>query len=408
MEIFLWIVGLLVFIVVLALSVGIHEAFHMGVAKFFKLSVPRFAVGFGKSLWSFKTKKTEYHVKAIPLGGYVIIEDDSIEKINTEDLDRQIEDNNISDKDRKKLEKQRTKLVQDNIAERSLLGNVAPWKRILVYVAGPIANLIIGTVIIFMVLITTPIQYVTHTVDTVNVCSTEDSKKPCGASVAGIKPGDKIISIDGEKTADEGSLATHFKNKTHADVTVERDDKELTIHNVPVNNGYIGVNMVMGERQATVNDVVDTMNLVFIKNLEALSTLPDKVPGVMTSIFNGHVDEGAPSSIVAVGKEYGDTSASKTIDTDNKIRTFATLSGLFNLGLFFVNLLPLMPLDGGRVLVALMDSVKMLYSKIMRKEYKYVSLKTVNMMTIVTGSLVFSFMALVIASDIAQIIRQQI
>ena len=69
MVIALTILGVLISLLVIAISVGLHEAGHMVVAKFFKLKVPDFFVGFGPKLFSFSTKATRYGVRAIPLGG---------------------------------------------------------------------------------------------------------------------------------------------------------------------------------------------------------------------------------------------------------------------------------------------------------------------------------------------------
>ena len=62
---------MLVFVVGLAVSIGLHEVGHMVPAKRFGVRVPQFFVGFGTTLWSPKRNGTEYGIKAFPLGGYV-------------------------------------------------------------------------------------------------------------------------------------------------------------------------------------------------------------------------------------------------------------------------------------------------------------------------------------------------
>ena len=62
---------LIVFVLVLGSMVVVHEFGHFIVAKFFKIRVDVFSVGFGKRLWGVKKGDTDYRVSLIPLGGYV-------------------------------------------------------------------------------------------------------------------------------------------------------------------------------------------------------------------------------------------------------------------------------------------------------------------------------------------------
>src|SRR6187431_2324970 len=62
--------GVLLFVVGVAASVGLHELGHLVPGKLFNVKVTQFFVGFGRTLWSTQRGETEYGVKAIPLGGY--------------------------------------------------------------------------------------------------------------------------------------------------------------------------------------------------------------------------------------------------------------------------------------------------------------------------------------------------
>ena len=64
-------IGVLVLVLGVLLSVGLHEVGHMVPAKKFGVRVSQYMVGFGPTLWSRTRGETEYGVKAIPLGGYV-------------------------------------------------------------------------------------------------------------------------------------------------------------------------------------------------------------------------------------------------------------------------------------------------------------------------------------------------
>ena len=63
--------GVIIFVLGVAISIGLHEVGHMYPAKKFGVKVTQYFVGFGKTIWSVKRGETEYGIKAIPLGGYI-------------------------------------------------------------------------------------------------------------------------------------------------------------------------------------------------------------------------------------------------------------------------------------------------------------------------------------------------
>ncbi|GMA93631.1 hypothetical protein GCM10025881_04550 [Pseudolysinimonas kribbensis] len=67
----LFVLGVLIIVVGLVVSIGLHELGHFTFAKLFKVRVGQFMIGFGPTLWSRRRGETEYGVKAIPLGGYI-------------------------------------------------------------------------------------------------------------------------------------------------------------------------------------------------------------------------------------------------------------------------------------------------------------------------------------------------
>ncbi len=115
--------SIIAFIITIAILVGIHEYGHYIVARWFKVGVLKFSIGFGKVLYSFKHKKsgTIWAISAIPLGGYV------------------------------KLADERNFVNEQEIIEASLLpkskkypqysfNKIHPLKRIVIILAGPFIN----------------------------------------------------------------------------------------------------------------------------------------------------------------------------------------------------------------------------------------------------------------------------
>lgn len=372
-EALAWALGLIAFLIVLAVSVGLHEGGHMAVAKLFKLSVPRFFVGFGPTVWSMKTSKTEYGIKAIPLGGFV-----------------QIEDRN----------------QEDGAPEKSLLSHVAPWKRILVFLAGPAVNIVLGVTILVMALMMIPVQVPTTVIKSTNVCAADgDAAAPsCFASQAGILAGDKVVRIDDGEIKDNSDISVMTKDKESVVVQVDRAGTIETF-TVPLKNSKMGINLTTAPVYRNFNQASNTIGAIFAINIDSIVKMPTKLPGVVESIFGAPRDPEAPSSIISVGKAYGDVSADTKTTAPDKFQTLVLYSGLFNLGLGLINLLPIPPLDGGRILIALLDTVKMAWSKVLRRRYLPVSNKTVAVMITFAGVAVFGFMALLMLSDIVQISR---
>jgi membrane-associated protease RseP (regulator of RpoE activity) len=374
-EALAWALGLIAFLIVLAISVGLHEGGHMGVAKLFKLDVPRFFVGFGPTVWSKKSSKTEYGIKAIPLGGFVQIED---------------------------------RTQEEKAPERSLLSHVSPWKRILIFLAGPAVNIVLGVGILIIALTTIPVQVPTTQVKSTNVCVTADDPNAvtpaCGASQVGILAGDKVISIDGSPVKQNGDLHSLLADKTTAVVQVERSGNTETF-TVPLKNSKMGINLTTEPVYRDFKQATHTIGTIFALNIEGIANMPSKLPNVVESIFGAPRDPEAPSSIIHVGKTYGDVSADTTTSAPDKFQTLLLYSGLFNLGLGLINLLPIPPLDGGRIMIAVADSIKIAFSKVFRRKYNPVSNQTVAVLIAVSGVAVFGFMALLMLSDIVQITR---
>jgi regulator of sigma E protease len=103
----------------IAAIIGIHEACHMLVSKLFGVKVLKFSLGFGPVIFSKKIGDTSYELAALPLGGYV--------QCHGENADQKVKRGFFS---------------------------LPWWKRSLIALAGPIANLILGFLLIFGILIT--------------------------------------------------------------------------------------------------------------------------------------------------------------------------------------------------------------------------------------------------------------
>jgi membrane-associated protease RseP (regulator of RpoE activity) len=369
----LFVAGVVLFVVVLMVTVAIHEAGHMVAAKSLKLDVPEYSVGFGPKLFTVKSKKTAYSIRLIPLGGFVLINDQR---------------------------------YPEKSYERDTLSRVSPWKRQIVYAAGPAVNIAVGTAVLLAVLVATPFQEQANYVGQLNAC---ESDTGCEAQKAGLQVGDEIVEIDGIPISKFADIAPAKEGKEMLDtLVVERAGERVTIENFPLTVdpktglSYMGIQATK-EAYRTLGDAWTFVTYSFEQNLVALAHLPEKVPEVMSNIFTGEKDVDDPSSVVAAGKSYGDMAANVEVPEEDKIFNFIYYSALFNIGIGLINLLPLLPLDGGRMWIALCDSARMRWSKLRKIEYQPVTQRMFTALTGMSAVVVFGFMALIMASDVSAI-----
>lgn len=153
---------LLSFAFALGVIIVVHEAGHLLVAKAFGVRVLTFSVGFGKRLWGLRRGETDYRVSAIPLGGYVRLGGETPEDVDPSD-------------------------------PREFL-NKPRWQRILVYLAGPAANIILA-ILVFAVLFMVGIEVMSFP-DLPPVIGGVEAHS--SAAQAGLQRGDRILTLKGE------------------------------------------------------------------------------------------------------------------------------------------------------------------------------------------------------------------
>ena len=155
---------LLSFILLISIIVGIHELGHFLTARYFKIHVLKFKIGFGKELFSFQDKQNcFYSFGILPLGGYV----------------QMLGENNISQDDDKHA-------VQN---KKSYL-DALPGERAAVTVAGPLANFVLAIFIYFYLALVGTTQLSAYVGDITPLSLVQET---------GIKPRDKITEIDNQK-----------------------------------------------------------------------------------------------------------------------------------------------------------------------------------------------------------------
>ena len=139
----LYLIGVVLFAVGVAVSIGLHELGHLVPAKRFGVKVTQYFVGFGRTVWSTQRGETEWGLKAIPLGGYVKLvgmlppaKDDEAQRprsSNTGMFTQLISDARAAEYEH----------VKPGDEER-LFYKLPWWKKVIVMAGGPTVNLVIA------------------------------------------------------------------------------------------------------------------------------------------------------------------------------------------------------------------------------------------------------------------------
>ncbi len=366
----------LVFFALLMLSVALHEIGHLIPAKLFGVKVPKYFVGFGRTLWSTKRGETEYGIKIFPLGGFVQLlgmypprNPDAKESRLTRFADeaRAAEWDDITEADRGRL-----------------LYAKPVWQKVIVMAGGITMNLLLCFAILWAVLglhgsirPQTTIGFVSQCVVTEHrpgdTCLPTDELTP--AWQAGLREGDQVLAFNGVRITGYRQLTDLIRGNLDREATIEvlRDGEPLTlptvhtrIMNVPdrldpqrtEQAGWLGVNPVYAREYGGPGQVLADMGDMTAASLVALARFPVKVWNVAADMVTGKPrDITGPISIVGASVIGGEVAASEA-SLGDRVAMFASLLASVNLFLALFNLVPLPPLDGGHIAGALYEGAK--------------------------------------------------
>jgi len=319
-------------LIVLTVVVFVHEMGHFLVARWCGIRVAAFSIGFGRELAGFTDRRgTRWKLSAIPLGGYVRFEGD---------------ENAASFPDPETL-------ARTPPAERRGLFHFAPvWKRAAVVAAGPVANFILAILVFAAVFTLLGRPHILPVAETVISGS--------AAERAGLRPGDRILAVDGSEIDSFSELQSivMLSADDPLEVVVDRGGERVLLTATPERqekpDGLGGTHRtgVLGITAGEVDFRKDAPLPALRQGVSETYLIIDRTLTFIGRLVRGRESAEQLSGPIGVGKVAGVVASSGGLP--GLIYLTAVLS--VSIGLF--NLFPVPMLDGGHLVFYAIEALR--------------------------------------------------
>jgi regulator of sigma E protease len=362
----------------LLLLVFLHELGHFSVALLVGVRPRSFYVGFPPALFKVQRNGIEYGFGTIPLGGMVRIpgmnrpagrdvealmagsirEDPALVQLvqrarralDAEDFDTaravvpelrsEVERATLSSSARRSANRALREL--DEGTGGDAYWRQATWRRIAIIAAGPAANILVAFIIFFIVFSTGAPSQVAST-------QVSEVQKSTPAAAAGLRPGDRIVAVNGHEAKTFEAVSKLIRSSRGEPITVgvQRDGRTLTLgprKTVRVHNRWIW-------------GFVPTAELVSYPLGTSIGKAVNECWAVVTATGTGFAGIFHAEDRSQISGPVGIVRTSRAA-LQIGFSWYLELLGLISMSLALLNLLPLLPLDGGHILFSLIESVR--------------------------------------------------
>lgn len=273
-----WVGAALAVLLLFGFTIFIHEFGHFIAARLCGLKVDTFSLGFGPAIWQRRIGEIDYKICWIPLGGYVALP---------------------------QLDPSGMQTIQGE--DGSPLRDIPPavwWKRIIVSLCGPLGNVVLAVVLALIVWALPPKVADNMVFDGAVVGSVEAASN---AEAGGLRPGDKVMSVNGNPVDSWGSFMTECHlGASGATVSVSVSnilDGAVATLAVPVEKSDLGYYVVNGLEEAHFCAVVEIRpaspaERAGLKVGDVIVSLNGKgIVGVSHAVDLLHASEGKPQTL---------------------------------------------------------------------------------------------------------------
>ena len=328
------IIGILGFIVALLLSVMIHEFGHYLTAKRYGMKVSEFFLGFGSRIWSTQRGETEFGLKAIPAGGYC-----KIEGMTPDDA------------------------MPEGEESRAFYTAKSSHK-LIVLGAGSFLHFVIGYILLFVLFAGVGTNQLLPTINQV--------VKGSAAQSAGILAGDEVLAINSKQIENWYKDVQIIRNSNGAPLTllIARGGEQVTItasaklETIDGTERYVlGIINDVGIKRSDLVTSIKNAGIVtkdfLVQSVKSLIKLPSKIPALWGQTVSGETrDPNGLVGVVGVARVSGQAVGSDALSITERLSTFILIIASLNIFVGLFNLLPILPLDGGHMAVAIADEFR--------------------------------------------------
>ena len=332
--------GILAFVVALLFSVMVHEFGHYITARKYGMWVSEFFVGFGKRIWSVQRGETEFGVKAIPAGGYCKIE-------------------GMSPNDE----------MPQGQEERAFY-KASSGKKLIVLSAGSFLHFVLGFVLLFTLFAGIGTNQVLPVINEVVPNS--------AAQAAGIQAGDEVVSINGKRVTEWYKDVEVIRQSQGKELrlVLDRNGEQISVTasarltDIDGTKRYVLgiVNEVGLERSGVLVSIKNSATVTkgfLVESVKSLGKLPEKIPALWGATVRGEErDANGLVGVVGVARVSGEAVGSDKLTPMERLATFVLIVASLNIFVGVFNLLPILPLDGGHMAVAIADSIRAFFARL--------------------------------------------
>lgn len=314
---------ILAFVVVLGVLIFFHELGHYLAARWRRVHVDVFSIGFGRAVARWTDRRgTEWRLAWIPLGGYVKLHG----HLPSEELP-----------------------PEARVAERpgETFHDKPVRDRALIVVAGPVANFVLAALLFAGLYATVGAPRDMTTLVAVN----PDSP----AAMAGMQPGDAIVALDGQRMFRFDQVQRHIQPRAgqEVQVTIRRDGRDMELRVTPIPRpgseaapvGILGVQGGQGRLERL--DPLSALGAGIVHTYDMSAATLSAVWEMLTGQRSAR-DMGGPIRIAEVSGEAATLG----------IVPLLTLMALLSISLALLNLFPIPLLDGGHLVFYAIEAIR--------------------------------------------------
>ncbi|MEX0956015.1 MAG: RIP metalloprotease RseP [Rhizobiaceae bacterium] len=322
------------FLIVLTVVVFVHEMGHYLVGRLCGIGVKAFSIGFGPELFGFEDRHgTRWRLSAIPLGGYVKFVGD-MNATSTPDADE---------------------IEALSPEEHRIAFHTQPvWKRALTVFAGPAFNFIL-TIAVFAVMFSAYGRFVSEPM-------VAEVQPDSAAAAAGFQPGDRFVTVNGTEIDSFADVQRIVSGRAGDEIVfvMQRDGEEVTLVATPeltertdalgniVRIGVIGV--VNNEEMGQPRLITYTPGQAVLEAIAETGHIIARTGQFLQRFATGREDRCQLGGPVKIAEMSGKAAALG-------FEWLVQLVALLSVGIGFLNLLPIPPLDGGHLVFYAVEAV---------------------------------------------------